>query len=162
MNADGKIYIIVTDKLPAGAAPGPGEGGEKKEKSKEDLLEHWVRKKLLDEGKHLAMSAASYSINNIGNFTGNYQLQMQVQESLGLVKSFASIGLAAFAGFKYTGSPWGAVIGASIAVINKGIDIGTTAYSNYVTQRKNDYAIAQLERRSGLNQYTDGSRGTEN
>ena len=55
MNADGKIYIIITDKAPGS---GPGETPkpeEKKEKDKGEMLKHWARKKLLSEAQKMRL-----------------------------------------------------------------------------------------------------------
>lgn len=161
MKNDGKIYIIVTDKLPAGGdTPAPAEPVTKEKK--EDLFSHWARQRLLGEAKQLAQGAVMYSLHNIGNFTGDYITQAHVNNAMSAVSGLASIGTAALAGFKYTGSPIGAVIAASIAVINKVVSGAQTSYSNYVQNQKTNYEIEQLRERSGLNTLVDGSRGTEN
>lgn len=162
MNADGKIYIIVTDKVPGGPGPAPTPPAPTTPKpdKKDDLFSHWARDKLLGELKSLVNNSVSYAIGNIGNFTGNYTDQIRVQESVSFLKSIAGIGFAALAGSKY--GPAGAVLGASIAVINRGVQFTQTIVSQSVAQKKFNREIEQLRERSGLNPYIDGSRGTEN
>lgn len=165
MNGDGKIYIIVTDKPQGGVTPmqtttGSGSG-TRKDKDGKDLFTHWAMDKILNTAKQVATSSIMYSINNIGNFTGNYQRQATIQESVAVVRGMMSVGLAGLAGLQ-VGGPVGAVIGASMALINKTVSYAQDEYSRYIQQKKTDYAIAQLRDRSGLNRYTDGSRGTEN
>jgi len=164
MNGDGKIYIIVTDKPQGGVTPSTVTqtgGSARKDKDGKDLFTHWAMDKILNTAKQVATSSVMYSINNIGNFTGNYQRQATIQESVSVVRGLMSVGLAGLAGLQ-VGGPVGAVIGASMALINKTVSYAQDEYSRYIQQKKTDYAIAQLRDRSGLNRYTDGSRGTEN
>lgn len=163
MKTDGKIYIIVTDKMPGGGEPIPvPKPPETKKDKKEDLFSHWARQRILEETKQLAKNAVMYSLHNIGNFTGDYITQGHVNDAVSAVSGIASIGTAALAGFKYTGSVWGAVIGASLAIVNRVVSGTQSAYSNYVQNQKTNYEIEQLRERSGLNTLLDGSRGTEN
>lgn len=167
MNADGKIYIIVTDKLPGGVGPGPGPSpapspkDDKNKKDDQDLFGHWARTQILSTVKRAANAAVSFSISNIGNLTGNYLGQTQVQESIALVHSMMGIGTTAAAGFAVGGVP-GAILGASLAVINQGISISQSLVSQNIQQRKANRELEQLRERAGMNQYIDWSRGTEN
>lgn len=158
---DGKIYIIVTNKLPGGVGPGPGPKPSEKEEKDEDLFSHWAKNRLISLGKGLAKKAVMYPLSNIGNFTGNYVAQTQINNSLSVVNSLLSIGTAAFAGFKLFGPP-GAAIAASIAVINETVSYSLQSISNWVENQKINYNIDQLRDRSGMNATLDGSRGTEN
>ena len=163
MNADGKIYIIVTDKLPSGSALAQTVETEKKDDKKEGLFSHWAKQKILNETKQLARTSVMYTLNNIGNFTGNYITQTHINDAMSSISGIISVGMAALAGFKYTGgNPWGAVIGAAIGVISESASAFTSIYSNQVQNRKTNYEIEQLRNRAGLNPLKDGSRGTEN
>lgn len=157
---DGKIYIIVTNKLPGGVGPGPGPKPPEKEKKDEDLFSHWAKNRLLDLGKSLAKKAVIYPLSNIGNFTGNYVAQTQVNNSLSIMNSLVGVGTAILAGSKY--GPAGAIIAGSIAVINETVSYSFQSISNWVENQKINYNIAQLRDRSGMNATLDGSRGTEN
>lgn len=163
MNSDGKIYIIVTDKLPAGSSPQPNNSGEKKESKESDdsLMSHWARDKLISEVKHLATTAATYQLSNVGNFSGDYIAQTHINDTLQNLNGLVSIATSTAAGFK-VGGPWGAVIGFSLSVINQTVSSALQMHSMRVETSKTNYEIAQLRRRSGLNTVLDGSRGTEN
>jgi len=159
---DGKIYIVVTDD-PSGGQGTPPESKPKKKKDSKEILAHWARDKVISETKQLINTAVNFQINNIGNFTGNYLVQANIQETISAARSIAGIGTAAAAGFVATaGNPLGAVIGASIAILNTGISYGQQIYLQSVQQAKADRELAILRERSGLNQWIDWSRGTEN
>lgn len=166
--SDGKIYIIVTDKYPGGQ-PGPGpspmptpEQSTVTETNNESLLQKYAFHKTFDFLEAQAQKAINYTISNIGNFTGDYDKQRQVQSSVTAIKTLMNIGTAAYAGFVATGNPIGAAIGAVIATGSLLINAAYEQHSLEIQQKKNDYAIAQLQQRSGLNTLIDGSRGTEN
>lgn len=162
MNADGKIYIIVTDKMPNGQTPTP-EGADTQQSNgeKDGLFGHWAKNRLLGLVKQTATQSVMYTLNNIGNFTGDYMTQQHVNDSLHTLNSLMGIGTAAIAGAKY-GGPWGALIGATLAVVQQGVSSGFQIWSNMVQNRKTNYEIAQLRSRAGLDASLDGSRGTEN
>lgn len=162
MKSDGKIYIIVTDKLPAGGdTPTPGDKKKTEKKSDEDMFEHWARDRLLSEVKQLATTAVNYSISNIGNFTGDYIAQTHINDALRGVRGFVSIAASTAAGFK-VGGPWGAVIGFSLGLVSESVSSAMQIHSNRVETNKMNYEIAQLRQRVGLNTALDGSRGTQN
>ena len=167
MNADGKIYIVITDKLP-GSAPGPSpvpttpsdtnkEGGN----DSNSLFAHWARQRLIDSIKSTAMSAVRYTISNIGNFTGDYIAQTHVNDSIANLNGFKSVGLSILAGAKY-GGPIGAVVGGALGIINQTTSSLLQMHSQWVQNSKVNYEIAQLRDRVGMNATIDGSRGTEN
>lgn len=161
MNADGKIYIIVTDKLPGGTSPVPEpQEPEGNGKEKEGALQHFARRRALNTLRSLAINSANYAISNIGNFTGDYETQADVQNAISAVRSFVSIGMSAMAGFKL-GGPWGAVIGATLEIANQGVNYLGTQISMHIQNQKTNYSLEQLRNRAGLNTLRDGSRGTE-
>lgn len=164
MSSDGKIYIVITDKRPE------GEGGSviqsqsssvQQEKNEYALIDHWAKGKLINEVKSLSRSAVMYSLNNIGNFTGNYIMQTQVNNTISNLSSLANIGVSAIAGAKMFGIP-GAIIAGSLAIINSNVSSALHIHSLRVENRKINYEIEQLRDRAGLNTTLDGSRGTEN
>ena len=115
---------------------------------------------MLNTTKQIAKQAVTFSISNIGNFSGDYITQTHVKQSFDALSGLASVGMGALAGFKYGGGPIGAVIGASLAVVSQTITGITNIISGMVDNSKINYEIAQLKDRSGLNTYVDGSRGT--
>ena len=162
---DGKIYIIVTDKLPDGKGEPAPETSKKKEEETSDnsLLMHWARDSLINTVKQTVNTSIHYAISNIGNFTGDYMTQRQVNNAIHNINSLKSIGSTALAGFVASGgNPIGAVIGASLAVVNQTISSIFEITSNSISNKKVNYEIEQLRDRSGMNTLLDGSRGTEN
>lgn len=154
----GKIYVIVTDDPDRAKATGKGKNGTASDKN--ELTAHWARQKLLNEAKSLITTAVLYNLSNIGNFTGDYITQTHMNDGISIVQSFMDIGTATIAGAHY--GPIGAIVGASFAIINKGVNSILSIHSNRVQNNKTNYEIAQLRNRSGLNATMDGSRGTEN
>lgn len=162
MSADGKIYIVITDKMPAGGTPQtPTPTQPNQSDEKEGLFAHWARTQILNTARKTAMTAVTYSMSNIGNFTGDYITQTHVNDSIANLRSFLRLGASTLAGFK-VGGPIGAVVGATIGVVNETISSFTTIHSAMVQNRKTNYEIEQLRNRAGLNATLDGSRGTEN
>lgn len=161
MSADGKIYIIITNRLPNGMSPNPEEdenqGGEGN--SGQSLFSHWAKQRLINEAKSLATNSVMHTLHNIGNFTGDYMTQSHVNSALSAINGLIDIGTAAIAGAKF--GPAGAAIGAAIAIVNKGVSSGYALYQGYLENQRTNYEIRQLRDRSGMNALLDGSRGTE-
>ena len=161
MNSDGKIYIIVTDKLPDGSSGQIVNNTKKSEESDDELFAHWARDKIINTTKNIINSSVNYGITNIGNFTGDYITQTKINNAMHNLNALKSIGLGAVAGFK-VGGIYGAVIGASLSVINSSVSSIEMIHSNRVQNKKTNYEIEQLRNRAGLNTLLDWSRGTEN
>lgn len=162
MNSDGKIYIVITDKMPADSTPMPEDGsGQKEKKDENSLFAHWAREKLISEVRQIATSSINYSLSNVGNFTGDYITQTHINQGREALNALVGIGSAAIAGFKI-GGVYGAIIGASLAIVNQTVQAVQSTHSAMVANRRVNYEIEQLRARSGLNVYLDGSRGTEN
>lgn len=162
---DGKIYIVITDQRPGGNpnTPGPtviNNNGGSEEKEKKDVLGEYAKHHFFSFMKQQFTQAVNYQISNLGNFHGNYQLQRNITALKSDISKLVSIGMAAKAGFMFGGGPVGAIIGASIAtvasVINREYENKSIAIENFQT----NYRISQLRNRAGLNQLTNGSRGT--
>lgn len=165
---DGKIYIYISHEPPASGQGGADDGGNGDNgndsgtttTNNDSLINHWARSHLLNTTKQIAKQAVTFSISNIGNFSGDYITQTHVKQSFDALSGLASVGLGALAGFKYGGGPIGAVIGASLEVVSQTVTGITNIISGMVENSKINYEIAQLKDRSGLNTYVDGSRGT--
>ena len=158
--SDGKLYIVITDKLDAtgGDTLLDAEGGAKKSKKQSDL--EYAKHRFFNYMESQAKQLVMYNINNVGNFTGDYVAQRKINEAIQGINILVNIGTGVLAGAKY--GPWGAVAGAAIAIAGTVSTAALQSYSQYVENKKTNYAINQLRARSGLNINTDGSRGTEN
>ena len=163
MSNDGKIYIIVTDKLPNGNGNAPTESKPKVSnyKDEEAMIKHWARNKLIGEAKSLLNTSVNYSLSNIGNFTGDYITQTHVNDAISNLNGFLNIGTSIYAGFKIGGA-YGAFIAGGLSLLNTGVTSALRIHSMKVANRKTNYEIEQLRKRSGLDSTMDGSRGTEN
>lgn len=162
---DGKIYITISDKrfgrnepdTPTLTTPGQAD----KEKDKGNPLADYAKHQFFSLIKSQATQAVNYTISNIGNFTGNYVSQMHTQDSVNLLNTLINYGTSAYAGFKMTGSPIGALVAVGIQAIGSGITKVEELYAGYVQNARQNYAIAQLRTRAGLNSNNNGSRGTD-
>lgn len=156
----GKIYIIVTDKLPSGETPTPEGVKNPAEKDKDDgsLFAHWAKNQILGLVKQTATQAVNFTLSNVGNFTGSYVAQSQINNARKIISNLMSIGSAAVAGSKF-GAP-GAIIGAVIATAGIVVSDTQEFISLQIQIRNNNREAAILRERSGLNEYIDGSRGT--
>lgn len=100
----------------------------------------------------------NYELSQYGNKTGNYINQASIELGMEYLNNIMSIGMSAFAGFKFGGVP-GAISMGAISAVNIGIN-----YSNqYRTLQTN---IAKLNTYSNIMQERSGntlnndSRGT--
>jgi hypothetical protein len=158
---DGKIYIVITDKLPNGNGAGGVNADNSQKDQAEEITNHWARDRLIGETKSLIKKATMYQLSNIGNFTGDYITQTHVNDTISNVSSLANIGFSMLAGAKIAGGI-GAVVGLSLAVINQTATDIMRIHSVRIQNQKTNYEIEQLRNRAGLNSRLDGSRGTEN
>jgi len=163
MADDGKIYIVITNRTPQSVEQGTaGVEQKKNEDDKESVLGKYVFHQFFNLIQSQAQQAVSLSINNIGNFTGDYQSQRVAQGLMTISSRLAGIGLAAASGWKMSGSWIGAVIGAVVQTGTYAKDDIINSQLLKLQDRKMNFAIQQLQERSGLNTRIDGSRGTEN
>lgn len=167
MNNNGKLYIIITDNpniqstqttitktttttTNTTKVQSAGSGGDG------DLLGfathqfyHFIQQE--------ATEIVNWSIGNIGNFTGDYVKQANIQKTISLASRVAGVGMSVVAGAQVAG-PWGALIAGTIAVAGTAISIGLEDKANAFQVYKQNREIAQLRELSGLNQLTNGGR----
>lgn len=158
---DGKIYITISDRRfgsNVAEADAQNQMDKKKDKEESTLLD-FAQHQFFNLIERQAKQAVNYTISNIGNFTGNYIAQEQVNNALSAVGFLESVGVATLAGAKF--GPWGAVIGAGIAVVGQAATTGLRIFSETLENTRQNYAINQLRSRAGMNGMNNGSRGTE-
>lgn len=151
---DGRIYITISDTRENNAVGTQNSSVSSNNTSKEKITpEEALRIENLHRLEHSlvnnAQQIAMYSIGNIGNFTGNYQAQREVNTALNLGKKVAHLGMA-----MATGNP---VIIATTLLADV-VNIGLQEYSSYVENKKINYSIDRLRDISGLNTLKNGSR----
>lgn len=161
--ADGKIYITISDK-PAGTGGGGGTETKKKEKtqmSTSGYIMHELRNFVTEQAKTMV----SYTIGNIGNFTGDYETQREVEyltKAVSVAKNitFAAIGGANAAAAVGVSGATGGWIGVALAVASMGVNFALGEVAAAKTFKRQNYDINQLRKLSGLNISLDGGRGT--
>lgn len=159
---DGKIYITISDRrFGSNKVEADEQQKQDKEKEKSNPLADFAKHQFFSLIKQQSMQAVNYTISNIGNFTGDYITQEQMQNSMQIISSMMNLATSAYAGFKMTGSVAGAAIAVGAQVIGTGINRVEQLYAGYVANARQNRAIAQLRARAGLNSTNNGSRGTE-
>ena len=156
MNADGKIYIYITDKLPGGDGK-PGPDAVSKEDKKESTLAKYAQHRFFNFLESEAKQIVNYEISNIGNFTGNYVAQRKVQTAVSAGTRLLNIGNAAVAGFVAAG-PVGAIIGASLAIATSVITYFEEERVAQLEFKRQNYNLSILKERSGLYALDNESR----
>ena len=158
--SNGKIYITISDtRNGSGGGVSPDTLSETSEQSqdKESALSKYARHRFFNFVEGQAKQFVNYSVNNIGNFTGNYQTQRDVQVIMDNASFLINLGTSVASGAKM-GGVWGAVIAGSIAISSKLINVGYQEYSEQFQNRKVNRNIDMMRRRLGLEGLTDGSR----
>lgn len=155
MTNDGNIYITISDTRGGGSTsgvPSTPDTQDKKDKSN-DYVTHLFYNFL----KSKAKEALNNGISNIGNFTGHYQTQREVQAAVSALSKLSGLAIGAIAGFK-VGGPIGAAAGFAVSVASTIIS-DVSAGISYTQQIKNqNQEIEQLRTRSGLNPLNNGGR----
>ena len=152
--ADGKIYITISDTR-GGSGAGVGEEAETQDKKNKSGMQQFMKVFGFVEGQ--AKQFLNYSVANIGNFTGNYQSQREVQAALNAVNFTINLGTSIFVGAKTGGVP-GAIIAGVLSIASKAIEFGYREYSESFENRKVNRNIDMMRNRLGLQGLTDGSR----
>ena len=174
--ADGKIYITISDKrldsgtgtssVSSGRGSSGSSGGSRSiagssdDKDFYELLGRYAEHQLFHSFKSLVTQSVNFSLNNIGNFTGDYITQRQVNVLRQAASGVVSVGLSTIAGARF--GPAGALVGFGVGMTSL---VAGTIFEHKATQvevAKTNYSIAQLRDRVGLNTIYEGSRGTEN
>jgi len=159
MANDGKIYITISDTR-NGSGGGVSPDAENKEK-KSDLLSDFIKHKFFNFIQSEAKQIASYTIGNIGNFNGNYQVQRDVTAAMNFLNSAINIGMAAgSAAVKYGAG--GAIAVLAITTASEGIKFGMETYSDWIQNKRVNRDIYYARQRLGLDGLTNGSRSGTN
>lgn len=158
----GKIYITISDQR-----LGDGKGGGKDDPDKvinpfddneTDALSKYAQHRFFSFIKSQASQMVNYTIGNIGNFTGDYQVQREVQVIQKMAGFGINLGLSFKAGVSLAGSTAGGLIGVSLAIATEAINYGLQEMTGRLSNRNQNYEIEQLREISGLNALTNGGR----
>lgn len=158
MSADGKIYITISDARTGEVIKGTdvSVSNEPKKEKEKTTLSDFAKHQFFNLIEREAKQMINYSLGNIGNFTGDYNAQRDVNFALSAAGVIGSIGMGAVAGAKY--GPWGAAIGAAVVATSQAVNYGLQLRSQNLEIRKQNYSINQLKQLSGLDGLTNGSR----
>lgn len=96
--------------------------------------------------------AVQYGLSNVGNFTGNYVAQENINQALESLNGVSSIVMGAVSG------GWVGAVIATASVAFRGI---TKEVSRFMQYQNEEINASYARQRSG-NALNDGSRGTEN
>lgn len=168
---DGKLYIIITDqpeitktetitteeKKPATVSKNDDKKTSASINEKESTVALFAKHQFFEFMKQTATEAVNWSISNIGNFTGDYVKQSNIQNAVNLGNKLAGIGMSIAAGASI-GGPVGALITGTIAVVGTAVNTVLSDISNSFQVKKQNREIAQLRELSGLNPLTNGGR----
>lgn len=164
-NNNGKLYITISDERGVGYGVGNlggTNGGNQPAESKDgSIITRYAEHELFHLAKRTVQQAVNYQLSNIGNFTGNYIRQEEVNQLRQGVSDLMNVAVSTFAGFA-TAGPIGAVAGfvaGATSIVSSAIYSDLSAKVSYA---KTNFSISQLRERAGLNATYDGSRGTEN
>lgn len=158
-----KIYITISDKRGSGTRGQSDTTAKTTEEEKEDnALSKYLQHQFFATIKSQTKQAVRYAVNNIGNFTGDYQTQRQMQSVVSLADFMVDLGTSAYTGLKLSGSPIGAMVAVGINLATSAINLAEQNAVGRVENKRLNYTIDVLRQRSGLDTLTDGSRGTEN
>lgn len=158
MADSGKIYITISDTRNGSGGGRTPDGPQEPNEEKRNPLASYARHRFYNFIESQAKQAVNYTIGNIGNFTGNYQVQRDMEQTMAAVNWLISTASAAYTGFKVTGSPIGAAVAVAISVGSGLINAGYREYAENFQNRKDNRNIEMMRNRLGLQGLTDGSR----
>ena len=154
--ADGKIYITITDEPVSNGKSATDTNTKETKEEKNDLFGDFAKHQMFNFVESQAKQFMSYTIGNIGNFTGNYQTQRQMQETLRIGNMVKNIGMSMIAGSKF-GLP-GALIAGGIAIASQAINLAYEDHALTIQTKQQNREIEMMRKISGLDGLTNGSR----
>ena len=154
----GKIYITISDRR-IGQGGGEDDPQTQQKETKTKTLGEYAKVQFFHFIKSEANTMVNYTLGNIGNFTGDYQAQRDVQAMLNGIGVATTLGNSFIAGLTLTG---GNIAGGLVAVAITGagqlINYGLNELTNTRQTRNQNYNITQLRELSGLDSLTNGGR----
>jgi hypothetical protein len=159
----GKIYITISDtRGGSGSGRTPdvpnSQSNQDEEEQKTGMLNQYIRHRFFNLVQSQVKQAVNYTVGNIGNFTGNYQSQRDIEQGISAINWLVNIGTSFYTGTKTTGSPIGGAVAAVLTVGSGLISAGYREYTEWFQNRKDNRNIEMMRNRLGLQGLTDGSR----
>ena len=158
---DGKIYIMISNRRLGAGGQQPGSPNQLPAEKSDNLVLRYAGHEFMHMIRTNAVKAVNYTMQNYGNFTGDYQTQRQLEDAKNMANGIVGYGMAFATGL---GASGGNIAGGLVAVGAKAaLDIGNIVGNQISIQMSlnaQNYSISQLRQLSGLNTLKDGSRGT--
>ena len=159
MNNDGKIYIIVTDKLPnGGGEPIRGSDNKQDKDKKENSLLKYSQHRFFNFIESQTKQFINFESNNIGNLTGNYVAQREVQANIKAAGTLMNMANATAQAVITTGSLAAGFITAGIMIAGAVISYEQQEKVNQMAFKQQNYELSMLKNRSGLYALDNESR----
>ena len=162
-----KLYITLTDNRGQGENGGTNgkptpqsTASNQSNNSNDNALMRYAEHQMFHLVKSATTRAVNFSLANIGNFSGDYIAQRNVNAIKQEIEGVITIGMTTLAGAKY--GPVGAAIGFVVGVSSLAMGTVFEEITNSFENSKANFNIEMLRERVGLNTIYDGSRGTEN
>ena len=167
--ADGKIYITISDTRGGSNEVETANAAAKNNanSSGKTALGLMAFNKFIDFAQTEANQYVNFTIGNIGNFTGSYSAQKEMEVTMKYLNYFSNLGISSVGTFinftAASGSPLAGGIAATAEVILKGaitlIDKGIfQEKAEQFNMRRTNRNISLMRQRLGLEGLTDGSR----
>ena len=153
---DGKIYIYLTDKKIDGGQPNSEPEKPEKEKTISPTIQ-FLQHEMFHFAKQQATQMFNYTIENIGNFTGNYQQQRDIQATLSAANTLSNIAITGIT-VGLTINPFAGVIASAVAATSLAINYGRQERLNNFMVKRQNREIEIMRDISGLNSLTNGGR----
>lgn len=154
-NNDGKIYIILTNQT-NGEGSSLLNSSKQVDKTEQNNNASLIRHQFYNFVESQAKSIANYTLANIGNFTGDFNVQREVNNNLQIIGILGNIATATILGAKY--GPVGALSGFVIATASTAVNFGLQERSNMFANKQMNHDIGMLREISGLDNLTNGGR----
>lgn len=162
--ADGKIYITISDTRGGSndVATADAEAKSTTNNNGKTALGLMAFNKFINFAEGQANQYVNYTVGNIGNFTGSYQAQKDMEFLVRTINFATNLGISTIGSFVMFG---GGVQGGVAAALTAGAIIGTEIISNLYREnteafnmRRTNRNIALMRERLGLEGLTNGSR----
>ena len=158
---EGKIYITISDQRVDGGDGGgqkpPQDPQDPEKKDKNNLLTDYFKHSFFNFVESQAKQMVNYTVSNIGNFTGDYQSQRNIESAMKLVNVGVGLVSSFVAGMSVAG-PVGGAVAVAFSMVAQGVNFGLQEHANRVSNRNQNYNISQLREISGLDALTNGGR----
>ena len=166
--ADGKIYITISDNRGANneVETANAEAKSTSNNNGSTALGLMAFNKFINFAENQANQYVNFTIGNIGNFTGSYSAQKEMEASMRAINFVGNLGISAIGTFvQFTAMTGNVAAGGIAAIVDIALNVGSSlisfGYQEQVEQfnmRRTNRNISLMRERLGLEGLTNGSR----